>query len=174
LVLLHKERANFDWTEDSIRLIVSPSQEAKSTYFYVQEVGHFQTGPNYFTERELLSSFLVVFTLSGKGYLTYKNKTFTLLPYQGFLIDCMEKHHYKSDEKDLWEISWLHFNGEMGRAYYQQFKRRGTPIIQFKKRSQVPELIDQLITINQRKDFRTEPLSGTFLLRYSLIPMIDH
>ncbi|MGO4275163.1 AraC family ligand binding domain-containing protein, partial [Paenibacillus sp. TAF58] len=80
----HKDNFTTAWSEDSIRFISSPSLFAKSTLYYVQEIGHFRTLPGYFTEREHLDSYLIVYTIKGKGRLKYKEKTFILLPLQVF------------------------------------------------------------------------------------------
>ncbi len=48
----YQERAAYTWSEDSIRLIMTPSALAKSIYFYVQEAGYFKTDDTYFTERK--------------------------------------------------------------------------------------------------------------------------
>src|SRR4051794_28066220 len=98
-----KERASYDWTDDSVRFMATPSAIAKNTSFYVQEIGSFQTKPNYFTEREHLPSYLIVFTQGGKGYLNYDNKKYTLRSNQIFFIDCMNYHYYETDKNDLWD-----------------------------------------------------------------------
>ena len=66
------ERFSSDWSEDSLRLIVTPSALAKSIYYYVQDTGYFKTSYPYFTERANLNSFLLVYTVSGQGLLRYQ------------------------------------------------------------------------------------------------------
>lgn len=159
-----KERAILDWSEDSVRLIVTPSITAKSTFFYVQEIGYFRTKPKYLTEREHLNSYLVVFTLSGKGYLKYKGRPYTLLPNQAFFIDCMEYQYYETDKDNLWEFLWVHFNGATSRGYYEQFEKSNSPVITLDKNSAVPPIIYQLIEVHRQKDIRTEALSSKLLV----------
>jgi len=137
---------------------------AKSTYFYVEEVGYFKTRSNYFTERENLNSYLMVFVLSGKGYLKYKGKSYTLGKGQGFFIDCMEHQYYKSDATDPFEILWVHFNGGTSYGYYEQFSKNSSPICTFDKDTLVPSIIKQLILAHQEKNIRTEPLSSKLLV----------
>lgn len=160
----YKESASLDWSESSVRIIVTPSMVAKSTYFYVEEVGYFKTRSTYFTERENLNSYLIIFVLSGKGYLEYKGKSYTIYKGQGFLIDCMEYHYYKADISDPWEILWVHFNGGTSYGYYQQFSKNSSPLCSFEKDSIVPFIIQQLILTNQEKSIRTEPLSSKLLM----------
>ena len=74
------ENLNFSWSEDSIRFINTATPTARQVFFYVQEVGDFLTFSPYFTERANLNSFLIIYTLSGKGKLDYKEKPGTSLP----------------------------------------------------------------------------------------------
>lgn len=160
----YKERAIYDWSEDSIRLIVTPSITAKSTFFYVQEVGYFKTHSNYLTERQHLNSYLIVFTLSGKGYLKYKNKSYTLLPNQVFFIDCMEYQYYETDKHEPWEFLWVHFNGSTTHGYYEQFAKNNSPVLTLEETSPVSSIIRQLINVHLQKDIRTEPISSKLLV----------
>ncbi len=90
------ERASYTWSEDSVRCINTPSKTARSTYLYVQEVGWFKTRPPYFTERENLDSYLLVYTLAGQGHLTYRGKEYTVSPGQAFWIYCGNLHRYEA------------------------------------------------------------------------------
>jgi len=137
---------------------------AKSVYFYIEEVGYFKTGSNYFTERENLNSYLIVFVLSGKGYLKYNSESYTICKGQSFFIDCMEYQYYKADAIDPWEILWVHFNGGSSYGYYQQFFQNSSPICSFDKSSIVPSIICQLILTQQEKNIKTEPLSSKLLV----------
>ncbi|MBC8060721.1 MAG: helix-turn-helix domain-containing protein [Clostridiaceae bacterium] len=137
---------------------------AKSTYFYVEEVGYFKTRSTYFTERENLNSYLIIFVLSGKGYLEYKGKSYTIYKGQGFLIDCMEYQYYRADAKDPWEILWVHFNGGTSYGYYQQFSKNSSPLCSFEENTIVPSILHELISTHQEINIRTEPLSSKLLL----------
>lgn len=158
------ERAAYDWTEDSVRLIATPSLTAKSMYFYVQEIGHFRTQPDYFTERQHLNSYLVVYTLAGKGYLNYQGKMYTVGPHQAFFIDCMNYQFYQTDRTDLWELLWVHFNGNSSRGYYEQFARNGSPVVTFGESNPIAGIMAQLLETHRQKDVRTEPLSSKYLV----------
>jgi len=73
-------------------LIARPSDFARSALYYVQKVGHFYTQAPYFTEREGIVSFLVIYTASGSGSLSYADKTYKLTGGYVFFIDCMTYH----------------------------------------------------------------------------------
>jgi AraC-like DNA-binding protein len=158
-----KERASYDWTEDSTRIMATPSTVARNTFFYVQEIGSFQTKPNYFTEREHLPSYLIVFTRGGKGYLTYGNKKYFLLPNQIFFIDCMDYHYYETDKNDLWDILWVHFNGPASQGYHQYFQRHGSPIVTVPDNSTITQIMTNLLEVQQTHDLHKEPFSSKLI-----------
>jgi AraC-like DNA-binding protein len=163
-MISYKERAAYEWSEDSIRLIVTPSMTARSMLYYVQEAGIFQTKPGYFTEREYLNSFLVVYTVSGQGRLKYRGQSYTLRPGDVFFIDCMEDHRYETDPDDLWRILWVHFNGSSSQGYYQQYSLQGSPVIKLGPESGVPRIIERLIDIHRQKDVRAEWAASLLLV----------
>jgi AraC-like DNA-binding protein len=183
---LYKEKAICNWTADSVRLIVTPSQTARQIYFYVQEIGHFHTMPQYCTEREQLSSYLVVYTVSGKGHLKYKGQSYVLLPGQLFFIDCMEYQYYETDPQELWEMLWVHFQGPASQGYYEQFAKKDDPVLTVcspleaftaSTHASIPSLLQRLISQHKRKDIRTELLSSlllTELLTEILLSAYEH
>jgi AraC-like DNA-binding protein len=160
----YREKAVYAWSEDSIRLINTPSVTAKSTYFYVEEAGYFKTKSQYYTERENLNSYLIVFTVSGKGYLNYKGNSYTILPNQAFFINCMDYQYYETDEENFWEILWVHFNGSASHGYYEEFAKSGSPVVSFDENSPISSIIKDLITTNQQKDIRAEIISSKLIM----------
>jgi YesN/AraC family two-component response regulator len=159
-----KENYEPAWSEDSTRLICTPTAFAKSNLFFVQEVGYFRTIKPYFTEREKLSSYLMVYTLSGEGRLNYKGKIYTLKAQDLFFIDCMEYQHYKTASEAPWEMLWVHFKGNATAAYYHQFAEKGEPLIQIPHYSGIPSIIRQLMQLHKSKSVRTELISSKLLV----------
>ncbi|HEY0828891.1 MAG TPA: AraC family ligand binding domain-containing protein, partial [Bacilli bacterium] len=159
------ERASYDWTEDSVRLINSPGLTAKSSYFYVQETGYFQTKPRYFTEREHLNSYLIVYTLSGKGILRYRGKSHRLQAGQAFFIDCMEYQYYETDRNEPWEILWVHFNGATSRGYYEEFVKQDSPVISMDQEIAVPSIMRKILDNQRNKDRRTELVTSQLIVQ---------
>lgn len=160
----YRERAAHAWTEDSVRLIATPSAFAKSSLFYVQEAGRFQTLENYFTEREQLDSYLIVYTVSGRGRLIYGGKTYSLKPNQIFFIDCMEYQYYATDQVEPWQLLWVHLNGNSTRAYYEQYQEKGYPVTSLRHGSKIPSIMRELIQIHRQKGHRTELISAKLLV----------
>ena len=115
------KKLHLTWSDDSIRFINTATPRARQTFFYVQEVGDFCTSSPYFTERENLNSFLIIYTLHGKGLLKYRGEQYTLHPGTTAYINCMEHHHYECLQNQNWEFLWIHFNGSSALGYYEEF-----------------------------------------------------
>lgn len=59
--------------------------DGKEPLFYMQEAGYFKTVWPYFTERASLNSFLVLYTLSGEGHLSYEGQEYEVTEGACFL-----------------------------------------------------------------------------------------
>lgn len=79
------EKANHSWSEDSKEWSWRLHKEA-GIYFYIQEIGYFKAPIPYYTERAHLPSYLIKFTLSGKGSLTYNDNQQQLKAGDLFLL----------------------------------------------------------------------------------------
>lgn len=154
------ERYSSSWSEDSIRFFNTPGKTAKSIYFYVQEVGYFKTLPPYFTEREHLNSFLIVYTLSGEGELNYRGQTYTLKKGQCFFINCVEYHYYKVADNSNWEFLWVHFNGNNSLGYFEEFSRNDFQTISVEQSELFENTLWQLIKLHQNKSAASDILTS--------------
>lgn len=158
------ERASLTWSEDSIRLINTPTQLAKSSFFYMQEAGYFKTMPPYFTERENLNSFLILYTISGQGVLQYQSKEYTLSAGQCFFIHCKNHHLYYALKGPQWEFLWLHFYGSSSLGYYQEFERNGFRILDIQEKTAFASDLWQIIAVHQEKTATSELVTSHLIL----------
>jgi AraC-like DNA-binding protein len=148
------EKYNVDISKDSIWIHATPSDVAKSTFYYVQEAGRFICRPNYYTERENLDSFLILFTISGSGKLEYKGENYSISPGQAFFIDCINHHRYCETSFNIWDISWIHFKGANARNYHELFQKYCPPVVNVLN----PEYFQQTIfnIIDKHKNFTAD------------------
>lgn len=174
------EKGDYSWTEDSIRMILTPGNVARSIYFYVQEIGYFKTYPPYFSERENLESFLIVYTLSGCGELEYRGEQYCLSRGNCFFINCEEHHVYKTKENSEWEFLWVHFNGNNVRGYFEEYVKDGFRILDLGESEVVESNLRKMIVLFQEKNLTTELvvsnlLNGilTELLLHTATPQAD-
>ena len=158
------EKADYTWSEDSIRFINTASAAARQTFFYVQEAGYFKTAAPYFTERENLHSFLLIYTLNGKGSLRYLGKTHHLLPGSLAYINCMEHHHYACLTGQTWEFLWLHLNGPSALGYYEEFLKNGFHILQADDPFFMESHLRRILSVAMRKDLNSEIIISSLIV----------
>lgn len=114
---------NLDIQPESTWLTVSPSAAAKESLLYVQELGEFFAGPDYFTARSGLDSYLIKYTISGEGILEYGGNTYTSTSGSAFWLDCRRPaHYYTSPRTGAWRVVWIHYYGEGAKGYYDLFE----------------------------------------------------
>lgn len=95
----------------------TPDTSAQRLPFCVDGGGFYRTGPQYYTKREGMPSYLLLFTTGGEGMATYRSHTHSLREGTGILINCREYHEYKTAAGGYWEFFYLHFNGASVPAY---------------------------------------------------------
>ena len=81
-------------------------------------LGEFQCNKGYSTERSGLEQYLLLYTLHGKGKLSYQDKIFDATPNTVMLIDCNQWQHYRTDG-DAWHFRFVHFSGTAARYLYE-------------------------------------------------------
>ena len=158
------ERASYTWSSDSVRLINTPTQTARSKFFYVQEVGYFKTEPPYFTERENLNSYLIVYTISGRGVLEYGGQKYPIYPGQAFYINCIPHQYYACMGGEHWEILWLHFNGGTARGYYEEFVKNRFAPVRFQDTFFIESTMRRILSLTQKKDIHSELISSNLIV----------
>ncbi len=151
------------WTDQSIRHIATPSERARNTYYYVQEIGYFKTLSHYYTKRSGLNSYLLIHTLSGIGYLTYDKKNYQLGAGDLMFIDCSKEHYYKTDETSLWEMQWVHFNGSNTLGYYNQFMEHQNPIIRHTNQEDYAKWLEEMLHLHSTGHLQREIQSSRLL-----------
>jgi len=148
----------------SKRIINTPSDIAKSTFFYVQETGYLKIIETHSTKRANLDSYLIVIVLSGKGVLNYEGNQYDLFASEGFFINCISPHSYKSSADEPWELLWVHFNGSTTSEYYNYFKTVSTNVFRPINYNRMIEIINQLIEIHSEKGVLTEVLGSKLVV----------
>lgn len=151
---------------DSIkRIIATPSACARQSFFYIQEAGEICSRRRFSTERRGINSYLVSYTISGTGYLTYDDKQYTLRPGQAFFIDCNKYHSYRTDEADLWNMVWLHIYGATSVGYYGEFtKVNSSPVIPLSPSTNIVSNIRQIIDMHEKSIQNVEVYTSLIIL----------
>lgn len=103
---------------ESKRILYIPSEFAKKSLIYLQEVGESKTLEKHTNSRNKLDSYLFFIVLDGNGTLNYNNTTYHLQKGSCVFIDCNNQYSHTSDN---WTIKWIHFNGNPVKDLYQKY-----------------------------------------------------
>lgn len=150
------ENEQFEWT-DSHRVLSTPSLFARSTLFYIQEVGKLKSLKSHTSKRKSLDSFLFVIVLSGSGTFTYEGQTYQLKPNDHVFIDCQKPYSHMSSDADPWELMWVHFNGVLMDRYYFYFHENADSVVfRSKKPSEYINILEELMVLASQERADTE------------------
>ena len=106
------------------RIIYTPSDFAKMSLLHLQEIGSLQATKPHISKRENLSSYLFFIVRSGSGTLVYDSTVYELNAGHCVFIDCKRPYSHETSE-NLWNLSWVHFNGPTAANIYQKYIERG-------------------------------------------------
>lgn len=109
---------------NSSRILYTPSEFARLSLFHIQEIGTLQAQKPHMSKRENLNSYLFFMVHSGSGTLAYEGSSYTLSPGDCVFIDCKKPYYHETSE-NLWNLSWVHFNGPTAANIYQKYRERG-------------------------------------------------
>ena len=101
---------NLDISQSSTWHTATPTAAVCAFPFYITEAGHFFANINYFTERSDYDSYMLIYTLGGRGKMETENAEFPLCPGSAVTVDCRRRHSYRTDG-DNWDFLWLHIKG---------------------------------------------------------------
>lgn len=107
--------------------IYTPSALARKLYLYPLLAGYFIYEPGYFIKRNHFDNFLIMYISKGICTVSAGSKSYTASAGQFVLLDCYHPHSYGSE--DLWEAVWIHFDGPLARAYYDEIWSGCGPVI---------------------------------------------
>lgn len=149
---------------ESRRQLHTPSSFARSSLFYVQEVGTLKSIQSHLCRRENLDSFLFILVLSGSGHITHQGQRYCLHGGDCAFIDCSRPYSHQSSENEPWELMWIHFNGCTARSYYTCFiKNFPAGIFHTDDISVFSGPILQLLDVAARKDKTAELISSKLI-----------
>lgn len=151
--------------KDSVSYHHTPSMVAKSAFFYVQSVGHYWCEAEYYTKREGYRSFLLIYTVSGKGHVRYRDREYELKAGQVLLMDCYDYHEYYSDIAGIWEIIWLHFYGSTSLEYFNIIYEKYAALIDIRDNSGVQSILNEILSMAVKSDFMPEAKVSMLITR---------
>ena len=163
-----KERIGFETQgiTKSERILYTPSEFTKKTSFYVQEVGHLTSLSSHKSTRNNLQSYLLLEVNEGSGTVMIDGQDFHLMKGDSVLIDCENPYEHICDEKDLWSLSWVHFNGIAMSEYFKLISKYCHGTLVFRYELHVSELVDELLTILKDSNIENELKASEILQQF--------
>lgn len=146
------------------RIINTPNDIARSTFFYVQEAGYLKSLKPHLSSRNGLDSFLFMVVLSGSGTFTFDENTYNLSAEDCMLIDCHKKYTHISCPDNPWELLWVHFNGPCAKAYYEYIVQKKGHQIHCGNLRMTEDLITELISIHENRTDDTDIRASAIII----------
>lgn len=146
------------------RVINTPNDIARNTFFYVQEAGYLKSLKPHPSSRSGLDSYLFFMVKSGSGTFTYDGSTYNLNEQDCILIDCHKKYTHISSSKNPWELLWVHFNGPGARAYYEYIIQKRGHLLHCLETSVIADSIDELISIHENRTDDTDIRASAIII----------
>ena len=149
----------------SKRYLHTPSEFARKNLSYVQEVGELKSLKPHASCRKDLESYLFFVVKSGKGRVTVGTESYELKAGDCAFVDCRSMYEHISDEKEQWELMWVHCDGGIIPEYYRLFmdKNSSKPVYTLSSLVKYTEFISKLMSIQNDKDITSEFLSNEIL-----------
>jgi AraC-like DNA-binding protein len=110
---------------NSRRILYTPSPFAKSSLLYLQEIGSLVANKPHVSRRSNLQSYLFFIVTAGSGQLVYNGMVHPLRVGDCVFINCDQPYEHATSADDLWQLSWIHFDGAMIAAIYEKYVLRG-------------------------------------------------
>ncbi len=157
-------KAALDISEDSYITTVTPNLFDKTRFFYAQELGELKAGRRYYTERDGLPSYLLLYTLGGSGRLLYGDQEYTLLPGDIAFLDCMGFQRYDTGPEGHWYLKFAHVYGLSVAYYYELFIKEGANVIHIPAASHMPFYLDRLLQLYRPRSANSDLIASMHIV----------
>lgn len=148
----------------SNRILYTPSSFAKTSLFYLQEIGELEARREHTSSRSGLQSYLFFTVVDGAGSLTYGDKECKLEKNSCVFIDCHNSYSHTTDEKRLWTLRWVHFYGPSMTSIYTKYcERGGRPVFTPDDSTSFFAIWDQLMQVAGSADYMRDMLINQHL-----------
>lgn len=145
--LFHGELVN------TARILYTPSDFAKLSLLHLQEIGSLQANRPHVSSRANLESYLFILVRSGSGRVQYEGISYALSPGDCVFLDCRKPYSHETSQ-DLWNLSWVHFNGPNAANIYQKYvDRGGSPVFHPKFSARYQEVVQNLYEIAASRSY---------------------
>ncbi len=129
---------------------------AKEHLYYLLLTDTIQAHFPFYLQFAPFNAYLVLYTIEGKGKLTYKGHTYTLIPNTVIWIDCNESFQIDIFESSHWQFKYIIFKGAHTASYYAHYQQSNYVLCPISSISHLPEILNHLINLNKDTSQLTE------------------
>lgn len=120
---------NLDIGTNSVWKIAHYASDIGHFPFSINESGVFFAKEQYYTRRHEKNDYLILYTVSGAGELSYLDRLWMLAEGSAVMIDCNRAHSYRTASENGWTFYWMHVSCESGPLYYGLIQKQGGPVV---------------------------------------------
>lgn len=99
-----------DFIRAPLTNVPPPDELRQSLPYHIHGCGRFYTADKYFTKRDGLMNYLLLYTTEGCGQMHYQGESCLLKPGSAVVIDCSVYQEYNTLPGSIWNFYYLHFN----------------------------------------------------------------
>ena len=119
-------------------------KDSAKALFYFKGYDDLIVTPPYYYELDGINSYLILYTIKGKGIISYKGRTYFLKPDSIIFIDCHLKYSIKIDHCNLWHFHHIFFNGPEVDFYYNLYTQDGSIIYHLEEYSPIHSIFEKI------------------------------
>lgn len=162
---------------DSHIHLLSPSPFTKEHLYYLFLAHTMQTHFPFYLHFKAFDAYLILYTIEGKGKLTYKDSIYYLTPNTLIWIDCNTPFQLDLFESTSWHFNYIFFKGSHTPSYYCHYHENDYVICPISSISHVPSILNHLLTLDKDSfnltDFIISKLITDLLTELILIKEAD-
>ncbi len=164
-------KANIDISKNSFSTNFTPSSAVRKLPLFLLGSGYFYANQDYYTRREGYHNYLLIFTLSGGGELSYDGKFFSIGQGDVMLIDCSKNQFYSTKKgSGHWEFYYIHLNGSAMDGFYELLTENKTYVFSLDKADGIGEIMKETVSV-KKSDTLEKSVSVSDVL-YSLMSLL--
>lgn len=133
----------------------TPSQLAKSMFFYLICAGHYYCDSSYHVQRNSLDSFLLMYIKEGEGTISFDGRTLPAKAGDIVLLNCYKPHSYKAVK---WETLWCHFDGNVSAEFFDLIFHSAGCVFSLNDSQVIPKYLTEIIETFKKGSMLNEPL----------------
>ncbi len=141
----------------------SPSNQAKSLFYYVTCTGHYRYEDSYVLRRENYNSYLILHVLKGSMKIEHDDLSYIAKMGDTVLINCHKPHGYSS--LGNLDTLWFHYDGANAGAIYEELSILYTGIILLRNSGDIVNRMNAIYQIYQSGKKTSEAIQSAYIAR---------